>query len=193
MEHLRPLLGFLGVNDSDTALPTLQRYADWLVAEAIPAGGLGPNEEEHILDRHIADSLAFGAVWLPDTEVLDVGTGVGLPGLPLAIAHPRRQFHLVDRAGRRIELLKRAVRILEVPNVTVHQQDAAPELAVGRSVVARASLPPADLAALVGDVARETLVAASRTAERTVPGFDTVEVRHEILLRPAFFLRMRQT
>ena len=74
-----------GLELSQQQIDALSEYAEWLVAEAIPAGGLGPREASRIWDRHIADSLVFATAWR-DVEVphelLDIGSGVGLPESP---------------------------------------------------------------------------------------------------------------
>lgn len=108
----------------DDRVTRLSAYADWLIAEAIPAGGLGPREAERVWGRHIADSLVFATGWEePPEELLDVGTGVGLPGIPLAILWPDTAVTVLDRGGRRIRLLMRAVRVLGLENVHVAQGD----------------------------------------------------------------------
>jgi 16S rRNA (guanine527-N7)-methyltransferase len=109
----------------DSQLEALREYAEWLVTEAIPAGGLGPREGERLWGRHVGDSLTFAAGWgdRPPDELLDVGSGVGLPGIPLAILWPDTLVTVLDRGGRRTRLLHRAVRILALPNVVVAQAD----------------------------------------------------------------------
>ncbi len=115
---------FAGHDLDDERLALLEAYADWLVAEAIPAGGLGPREAERVWGRHVADSLVFATAWdEPPEELLDVGTGVGLPGIPLAILWPGTRVTVLDRGGRRIRLLTRAVRVLGLENVVVAQGD----------------------------------------------------------------------
>lgn len=103
----------------------LQSYADWMASEAVPAGGLGPKEGARLWSRHIGDSLSFAAGWRgdPPSELLDVGSGVGLPGIPLAILWPGTTVTLLDRGGRRTRLLNRIRRILDLPNVIVAQAD----------------------------------------------------------------------
>jgi 16S rRNA (guanine527-N7)-methyltransferase len=102
----------------------LETYHSWLETEAIPAGGLGPREAERIWPRHIVDSLLFAAGFeSPPGELLDVGTGVGLPGIPLAVLWPETVVTLLDRGGRRIRLLHRIVRRLELGNVHIAQGD----------------------------------------------------------------------
>ena len=106
-------------------LERLERFGSWLTTEAIPAGGLGPREADRIWDRHIADSITFAAAWTtPPVEILDIGSGVGLPGIPLAILWPECAVTLLDRGGRRIRLLTRAVAVLGLDNVHVAQGDA---------------------------------------------------------------------
>jgi len=108
----------------DDRLTLLVNYAEWLITEAIPAGGLGPREAARVWGRHVADSLIFAGGWVTaPAEILDVGTGVGLPGIPLAILWPETAVTVLDRGGRRIRLLTRAVRVLGLENVSVAQGD----------------------------------------------------------------------
>lgn len=122
----------------------LEALADWLRGEAVPAGGLGPREPGRIWTRHIADSLSFAGGWpgSPPDELLDVGAGVGLPGIPLAVLWPRTQVTLLDRSGRRVDLARRAVRQLGIGNVDVRLGDAFSEADLWKSAVFRAVFPP---------------------------------------------------
>ena len=114
-----------GFEISGDQILLLERYSDWLCNEAIPAGGLGPREGPRLWNRHIGDSLVFAGGWgeVP-SELLDIGTGVGLPGIPLAILWPDCVVTLLDRGARRIRLLHRIVRVLALPNVVIAQGDA---------------------------------------------------------------------
>jgi len=114
-----------GYDLNDHQVSQLTTYAEWLVEEAIPAGGLGPREGDKVWPRHIADSLAFAAGWrnLEPMEILDVGSGVGLPGIPLAILWPEAAVTVLDRGGRRVRLLRRATRVLGLTNVNAAQGD----------------------------------------------------------------------
>lgn len=108
----------------DLRAARLEAFATWLVAEAIPAGGLGPREGGRLWGRHIADSITFSRAWrAAPAEILDVGSGVGLPGIPLAILWPETEVTLLDRGGRRIRLVRRAVQVLGLDNVHFAQGD----------------------------------------------------------------------
>jgi len=132
-------------------LETLEAYAEWLVHEAIPAGGLGPREADRVWGRHIADSLAFAVAWkAAPSEILDVGTGVGLPGIPLAILWPGTEVTVLDRGGRRIRLLTRAVRILGLENVRVTQGDVFDVADEWSGVVFRGSVKASEAVGLAG-------------------------------------------
>ena len=122
----------------------LRKYADWLNEEALPAGGLGPEEGARVWDRHVLDSLVFAGGWPDSTpgSAGDLGSGVGLPGIPLAILWPRTRWTLIDRSGRRVELVRRAVRILRLENVEVVQDDLAGHKTHYDAIVARGVKDP---------------------------------------------------
>lgn len=73
-----------------------------------------------IVSRHILDSLAV-APWVHGTRVLDVGTGAGLPGIPLAVAFPERHFTLLDSHGKKTRFVTHAATVLGLRNVEVVQ------------------------------------------------------------------------
>ena len=131
----------------------MQAFAEWLTTEGAVAGGIGPHEASRLWDRHLLDSALFSTYWpKPPQECLDLGSGVGLPGIVLAILWPDSHMQLVDRSGRRVRLMRRAVRILGLSNVTVLEQDIS-ELAGGRqALVMRATLPPAAAVRLCGEL-----------------------------------------
>ncbi|MFA9488015.1 MULTISPECIES: 16S rRNA (guanine(527)-N(7))-methyltransferase RsmG [unclassified Mannheimia] len=72
---------------------------------------------DEMLVKHILDSLVVSQ-HLQGEKFIDVGTGPGLPGIPLAIANPDKQFVLLDSLGKRITFIKNALRELGVTNVT---------------------------------------------------------------------------
>lgn len=74
-------------------------------------------DPQEMLVKHILDSLVVSE-HLQGSQFIDVGTGPGLPGIPLAIANPDKQFVLLDSLGKRITFIKNAVRELGLTNVT---------------------------------------------------------------------------
>lgn len=72
---------------------------------------------DEMLVKHILDSLVVSK-HLHGEKFIDVGTGPGLPGIPLAIANPDKQFVLLDSLGKRITFIKNALRELGITNVT---------------------------------------------------------------------------
>ena len=74
-------------------------------------------DRQEMLSKHIADSLAAGE-WLHGDRIIDVGTGAGLPGIPLAIMHPDKTFCLLDSNGKKVRFLKQAIQQLGLLNVT---------------------------------------------------------------------------
>jgi 16S rRNA (guanine527-N7)-methyltransferase len=134
----------LGIDISPQQRSLLEQFEGWLVTEAQTGGGLGPREHLRVFDRHIADSLGFlrGLSGTPDPgRLVDVGSGVGLPGIPLAIMLPTTHVTLLDRSGRRVELARRATRVLGLHNVETVQADVNAVDQVFDVVTFRASLP----------------------------------------------------
>jgi 16S rRNA (guanine527-N7)-methyltransferase len=73
---------------------------------------------DQMVGRHLLDSLAV-APFLQGERVLDLGTGAGLPGVPLAIAEPKRDFTLIDSNGKKTRFVQQAVIELRLSNVEV--------------------------------------------------------------------------
>jgi 16S rRNA (guanine527-N7)-methyltransferase len=106
-------------------------------------GVRGPDE---IVDRHLVESCALRSL-LKGEHVADVGSGGGLPGLPLAIAEPERRFTLIESRAKRVRFLRHVVAELGLAN-TVVAHSRAEDLHVERpfdTVLARAVAPPAEL------------------------------------------------
>lgn len=174
---------------------TLDRYGDWLATEAVPAGGIGPDEVDRLDNRHLADSLAVAECWYPwqPGSVADLGSGVGLPGIPLAILYPTATVSLIDRSGARCRLLQRAIRVLGLSNVTVIQAEVD-ELGGSFDVVVARGLAAPDrvkesLHRLVAP-GGHGVVLGSRVADLSVPGFSTREVGVGILEPVSWVLMM---
>lgn len=94
-----------------------------------------------LYERHILHSLGIAKVqqFKPGTNILDVGTGGGFPGIPLAIMFPEAQFHLVDSIGKKIRVVQEIVEALKLGNVRAEQVraerlDDSYEFVVSRAV-----------------------------------------------------------
>lgn len=184
-----------GISVTPTMAELLGAYSGWLRREAVVAGGLGPEEVDRIEVRHIADSLCLAQPWAgmpPPERIIDVGSGVGLPGIPLAITHPLTEVTLLERSGRRCRLLNRATRVLALSNVEIRQADATEIDERWPVVVARASIPPSkpEIYQRLVEPGGVVVVAGSRVARPVVDGFTSVEVPLEVLASPAWILTM---
>jgi len=74
-------------------------------------------------ERHVLHSMAIAKVirFKKRTEILDIGTGGGFPGIPLAIMFPKANFHLVDSIGKKIKVVKNAIGYLGLQNAKAEQ------------------------------------------------------------------------
>src|SRR5690554_1122053 len=94
-------------------------YADW--NEKINV--ISRKDMENFYTHHVLHALGIAKVmeFVPGTKVLDIGTGGGFPGIPLAILYPKASFHLVDSIGKKITVVKDVVKQLGLQNVEAQQ------------------------------------------------------------------------
>ncbi|HCT15295.1 16S rRNA (guanine(527)-N(7))-methyltransferase RsmG [Corynebacterium nuruki] len=110
-----------------------ERYADWLAGAGVERGLIGPREADRLWERHILNSAVLGEVVEEGVRVVDIGSGAGLPGIPLAIARPDLQVQLVEPLLRRTTFLDEVVADLGLDTVEVHR-GRAEEKTVRRAV-----------------------------------------------------------
>ena len=155
-----------------------------------------------MIDRHVLDSLAI-AKFVRGDSLVDIGSGAGLPGIPLAILEPSRHCTLIDSNGKKARFLREAVRVLSLSNVCV--ENARVEDVQGQfdTVTARAFASVAEMVALGGHLlARDGVLLAMKglvnpeevlglppefaiaeIAPLVVPGTD--KARHLVIVRRA--------
>lgn len=93
-------------------------YAEWNAAINV----ISRQDMDAFEERHVLHSLAIlkAMRFAPGSDVLDVGTGGGFPGIPLAIACPDVQFVLCDSIGKKMKVVRAVAEALELTNVAVH-------------------------------------------------------------------------
>ncbi|MGY2001518.1 16S rRNA (guanine(527)-N(7))-methyltransferase RsmG [Blastococcus sp. SYSU DS1024] len=129
------------------ALPAAQRYVAKLASDGVTRGLIGPREVPRLWERHVLNSAAVAEAVPRDARVVDVGSGAGLPGIPLGLARPDIALTLVEPMARRVEFLEEAVADLAGPSiwrvVRGRAEDRSVVAAVGRVdvVTARAVAP----------------------------------------------------
>ena len=158
----------------------------------------GIRDPEALIDRHLAESLALRPLVSGDS-VADIGSGAGLPGIPLAIALPHIRFTLIESRRKRVSFLRHVATALALANVAV-EHARAEDVTAGpfATVVARAVAAPADLIAiaepliapggrlvvLTGDAkSREIVAAATRLRESRIPVGVQIQSRIIVLER----------
>jgi 16S rRNA (guanine527-N7)-methyltransferase len=97
------------------ALPQAERYVSRLASDGVTRGLIGPREVSRLWVRHVLNSAAVAEVIPQDARVVDIGSGAGLPGIPLGLARPDLTLSLVEPMARRVEFLEEAVAELDRP------------------------------------------------------------------------------
>lgn len=117
-----------------------QRFVEILADTGVSHGLIGPREVPRLWDRHVLNCAVIQDAFPPEAEVIDVGSGAGLPGLALAIARPDLHIRLVEPMLRRTTWLEDTRQELGLERVEVHRgraEDLAGQL-VAPYVTARA-------------------------------------------------------
>lgn len=100
-------------------LPTAIAYHQHLATTGSERGFIGPREVPRLWERHLLNCAVIGEAFDPQVSVIDIGSGAGLPGIPLAIARPDLDITLVEPLLKRSTFLHEVVEDLGLGNVTV--------------------------------------------------------------------------
>ncbi len=100
-------------------LPLAVAYHDWLADAGVVRGLIGPRESSRLWERHILNCAVVADLFDSDERIVDIGSGAGLPGIPLGIVRPDLKLVLVEPLLRRTTFLSEVVESLGLDNVTV--------------------------------------------------------------------------
>ncbi|WP_103502653.1 16S rRNA (guanine(527)-N(7))-methyltransferase RsmG [Streptomyces sp. SM12] len=100
-------------------LPDAERYAELLAGVGVQRGLIGPREVPRLWERHLLNCAVLSEVVPDGVTVCDVGSGAGLPGIPLALVRPDLEITLLEPLLRRTRFLQEAVDLLGLDHVTV--------------------------------------------------------------------------
>ena len=121
-----------------------RRYVAALATDGIVRGLIGPRESGRLWSRHVLNSAVVADLIEPDARIVDIGSGAGLPGIPLAIARPDCRVDLVEPLERRAQFLREMVELLELNHCRVvrgRAEDVVAECGGARVVTSRALAP----------------------------------------------------
>jgi len=174
------------------AFPVAERYTEFLAGPGVERGLIGPREVERLWDRHVLNCAVLTELVPADANLIDVGSGAGLPGIVLAILRTDLSVTLLEPLLRRTVFLQECVDLLELPNVTVRRARAeevvgeyAVDVVTARAVAPLERLagwalpllrPDGELLALKGERAAAELEEAQPVLEKL--GVRAAEVLH---------------
>jgi len=122
-------------------------YHDWNAKINV----ISRKDIDNLYEHHVLHSLSIAELirFKPGTKVMDLGTGGGFPGIPLAILFPEASFHLVDSIGKKIKVCQEIVNAIKLQNVTTQWCRAEEIKDKYHFVVSRAVMPLSDLVKII--------------------------------------------
>ena len=120
-------------------------YHDWNAKINV----ISRKDIDNLYEHHVLHSLGIAHHFKPGTTILDLGTGGGFPGIPLAILFPDCQFHLLDSIKKKVLVCTEVAKALDLHNVTTQWSRAEEVKEKYQFVVSRAVMPLADLVRIV--------------------------------------------
>jgi 16S rRNA (guanine527-N7)-methyltransferase len=185
--------------------PLLNRYVDILGSTAVTWGLLGPREADRLWDRHILNSAALSDLIATDSAVVDVGSGAGLPGVPLAILRPDLRVTLIEPLLRRFTFLVQTVEELGISDRLEVVRSRAEDHQRTYDVVVARALAPLDrligwcnplrapdgvILALKGASAGDEVAAANRQLKAAGLNAEVLKARAHPDVEPATVVRV---
>ena len=122
-------------------------YIDWNAKINV----ISRKDIENLYEHHVLHSLGIAKViqFRPGTSIMDLGTGGGFPGIPLAILFPDVKFHLVDSIGKKVRVATEVANAIGLKNITFRHARAEEEKQLFDFVVSRAVMPLGDLVKII--------------------------------------------
>lgn len=147
MERIERYFPALTARQKEQFAALADLYADWNAKINV----ISRKDIGNLYTHHVLHSLAIAKYihFTPETHVLDVGTGGGFPGIPLAIFFPEVRFTLLDSIGKKVRVAGEVARAIDLENVEVVHARAEDEKRKFDFVVTRAVMPLPDLVKIV--------------------------------------------
>ncbi len=122
-------------------------YIDWNAKINV----ISRKDIENLYEHHVLHSLGIAKIinFRPGTSIMDLGTGGGFPGIPLAILFPEVKFHLADSIGKKVRVATEVANAIGLKNVTFRHARAEEEKQLFDFVVSRAVMPLGDLIKII--------------------------------------------
>lgn len=186
-------------------LPLINRYVDILGSTGVEWGLIGPREADRLWERHILNSAALSGLIAAESSVADVGSGAGLPGIPLAILRPDLRMTLLEPLLRRSTFLAQTLDKLEIADRVEVVRSRAEDHHRTYDVVLARALAPLDkligwcnplraaggvILALKGSSAADEVAAATRQLEAAHLDAEVLSARAHPDAKPATVVRL---
>ena len=185
--------------------PVIKRYIDILATDGVVRGLIGPRETDRLWDRHVLNSVAISGLIDAGASLVDVGSGAGLPGIPLAVLRPDLQVTLLEPLLRRVTFLTATVTDLgladrvRVVRGRAEEHDEQYDVVVARALAPLSRLvqwctplrrPGGVILALKGRSAGDEIAQARSVVARSGLAVELLAVSAHPSLEPATVVRL---